>query len=176
MKSSKFFEFTSLKGHHEQVDEEHDSWVPAQSRVRIWKSGFEYFLSRTLCTYHRGPNPNHPWGCYSSAQWEFKALALSVSFTDVVAVRGVAAWINTARSPGLGRFEVLRSLRHYLRANSQGHYTIDRLEQRDLERGSSWITTFFVEKQRNCFKRGRTHMDLLKRVKAILNWTALKMN
>ena len=28
----------------------------------------------------------------------------------------------------LGRFEVLRSLRHYLRAQSQGHHTIDRLE------------------------------------------------
>ena len=28
----------------------------------------------------------------------------------------------------LGRFEVLRSLRHYLRAQSQGHHTTDRLE------------------------------------------------
>ena len=29
----------------------------------------------------------------------------------------------------LGRFEVLRSLRHYLRAQGQGHHTIDRLEE-----------------------------------------------
>ena len=35
----------------------------------------------------------------------------------------------------LGRFEVLRSLRHYLRARIQGHHTIDRLEQRGVERG-----------------------------------------
>ena len=39
----------------------------------------------------------------------------------------------------LGRSEVLRSLRHYLRAQSQGHiHTIDRLEERGVaERGST---------------------------------------
>ena len=37
----------------------------------------------------------------------------------------------------LGRSEVLRSLRHYLRAQSQGHRTIDRLEERGVERGSA---------------------------------------
>ena len=37
----------------------------------------------------------------------------------------------------LGRFEVLRSLRRYLQAQSQGHHTIDRLEERGLERGSA---------------------------------------
>ena len=37
----------------------------------------------------------------------------------------------------LGRSEVLRSLRHYLRAQSQGHHTIDRLEERAVERGSA---------------------------------------
>ena len=36
----------------------------------------------------------------------------------------------------LGRSEVLRSLRHYLRAQSQGHHTIDRLEGRGVERSS----------------------------------------
>ena len=35
----------------------------------------------------------------------------------------------------LGRSEVLRSLRHHLRAQSQGHHTIDRLEERGMERG-----------------------------------------
>ena len=34
----------------------------------------------------------------------------------------------------LGRSEVLRSLRHYLRARSQGHHTIERLEERGVER------------------------------------------
>ena len=33
------------------------------------------------------------------------------------------------------RSEVLRSLRHYLRAQSQGHHTIDCLEERGVERG-----------------------------------------
>ena len=36
-----------------------------------------------------------------------------------------------------GRSKVLRSLRHYLRAQSQGHHTIDHLEERDVERGSA---------------------------------------
>ena len=36
----------------------------------------------------------------------------------------------------LERSEVLRSLRHQLRARSQGHHTIDRLEERGVERGS----------------------------------------
>jgi len=35
----------------------------------------------------------------------------------------------------LGRSEVLRSLRCYLQAQSQGHHTIDRLEEKGLERG-----------------------------------------
>ena len=37
----------------------------------------------------------------------------------------------------LGRSEVLRSLRHNLRAQSQGHQAIDRLEERGVERGSA---------------------------------------
>ena len=37
----------------------------------------------------------------------------------------------------LGSSEVLRSLRHYLRAQSQGHDTINHLEERDVERGSA---------------------------------------
>ena len=36
----------------------------------------------------------------------------------------------------LGRSEVLRSLRHYLRAQSQGHHTIDRPEERGVDRES----------------------------------------
>ena len=37
----------------------------------------------------------------------------------------------------LGRSEVFRSLRHHLRAQSQGHHAIDRLEERGVERGSA---------------------------------------
>ena len=37
----------------------------------------------------------------------------------------------------LGRSDVLRSLRHYLRAQSQGHHTTDRLEERGVERGGA---------------------------------------
>ena len=45
----------------------------------------------------------------------------------------------------LGRAELLRSLRHYLRAQSQGHHTIDLLEERGVERGSA----------RRCSLKGR---------------------
>ena len=37
----------------------------------------------------------------------------------------------------LGRFEVLRSLRHYLRAQNLGHHDIDCLEETGVERRSS---------------------------------------
>ena len=37
----------------------------------------------------------------------------------------------------LGRCEVLGSLRHYLRVQSRGHHTIDRLEKRGVERGNA---------------------------------------
>ena len=37
----------------------------------------------------------------------------------------------------LGRSEVLKSLIHYLRAQCQGHQTIDRLEERGFEKGSA---------------------------------------
>ena len=41
----------------------------------------------------------------------------------------------------LGRSEVLKNLRHYLRAQSQGHHTIDRLEETGVERGSARRTS-----------------------------------
>ena len=37
----------------------------------------------------------------------------------------------------LRRSKVLRSLRHYLRAQSQGHHTTDRLDERGVERESA---------------------------------------
>ena len=37
----------------------------------------------------------------------------------------------------LRRYEVLRSLRYYLQVKSQGHHTIDCLEERGMERGSA---------------------------------------
>ena len=42
----------------------------------------------------------------------------------------------------LGRFEVLRNLRHYLRAQSQERHTIDRLGERGVERGSARRSSF----------------------------------
>ena len=42
----------------------------------------------------------------------------------------------------LVRSEVLRTLRHYTRPQSQGHHTIDHLEERGVERGSARRSSF----------------------------------
>ena len=84
----------------------------------------------------------------------------------------------------LGKFEVLRSLKHYLRAQSQGHHTIDRLEERGVEkgsaRGSSWKTRKGhrqSDEHWNCLKgnvgkterRGGAHVGFFERTDTILN-------
>ena len=90
----------------------------------------------------------------------------------------------------LGRSEVLRNLRRYLRAQSQGH-TIDRLEERGMGRGSAGrsslkgreraivsqtnIGTVSKATLRKLLRDGveRTIMVLHERMYAILNWTEL---
>ena len=42
-----------------------------------------------------------------------------------------------AKQPSQMAFEMLRSLRHCLQAQSHGHHTIDRLEETGMERGSA---------------------------------------
>ena len=75
----------------------------------------------------------------------------------------------------LGIPEVLRSLRHYLQAQSQGHHNIDPLEERGVERGSArrsslkgrghcesdehW-TRFRGDFVETSERRGGAHMDL----------------
>ena len=49
----------------------------------------------------------------------------------------LAGKVTITSSLHLGRSEVLRSLRHYLRAQSQGHHTIGRLDERGVERGTA---------------------------------------
>ena len=91
------------------------------------------------------------------------------------------------RSPGGGERR-----RHYLRAQSQGHHTIDRLEERGVERGSSQRSSLWEDKKGpssirptlNCFKGnigetperlGVAHMGFPERIyrPTILNWTEL---
>ena len=49
----------------------------------------------------------------------------------------LAAKVTLTSGLLLGRSEVLRSLRHYQRAQIQRQHTIDRLEERGVERGSA---------------------------------------
>ena len=84
----------------------------------------------------------------------------------------------------LRRCEVLRSLRHYLRAQSQGYHTIDRPEERGAERGSARRSSLKRTREGhrqsdehwNCFKgnvgepserRGGTHMGFSERIDTI---------
>ena len=88
------------------------------------------------------------------------------------------------------RSEVVRSLRHYLRAQKKGHHTIDRLDERGVERDRG--ATIFLERTReghrqsdehwNSFKgnvgeisekRGGAHEVFSARIDTILNWTEL---
>ena len=48
----------------------------------------------------------------------------------------------------LGRSEVLRSLRHYLRAHGQGHHTIDRLQERSVEKGGGTLRSSLKGRER----------------------------
>ena len=57
----------------------------------------------------------------------------------------------------LTRSEMLRSLRHYLRAQSQGHHTIDRLEERGVD-----MQTFFLERTRKGHGQSGEHWNLFK--------------
>ena len=87
----------------------------------------------------------------------------------------------------LGRSEVLRSLRHYLWAQSQGHQTTDHPEERGVERGSARQSSLKGRERAivnhrnehwNRFKgnvgetskgRGGEHMGFCKRIDIILS-------
>ena len=64
----------------------------------------------------------------------------------------------------LGRSEVLRSLRHYLRAQSQGRHITDR-----LERGSAGRNPFKANVGDTSERRGGAHMGFSERIDTILN-------
>ena len=65
--------------------------------------------------------------------------------------------ITTISGLHLGRCEVLRNLRQYLRAQIQGHHAIDRLEERGVERGINH-STIFLERTREGHPVGQTNI------------------
>ena len=89
----------------------------------------------------------------------------------------------------LGRSQVLKSLRHYLRAQSQGHHTINCLEERGIERGSAQhfpskdksrplsirqtLELFQRQYWGNFWKMGGAHTYFSKCTNTILNETEL---
>ena len=91
----------------------------------------------------------------------------------------------------LRRPEVLRSMRHHLRAQSQGHHTIDRLEEREAWKEESARRSFLkIEGYRqsdehwNCFKgnvgetyeiRGDAHMGFSERIDYHLKLNSLDL-
>jgi len=74
----------------------------------------------------------------------------------------------------LGRSEMLRSLKHYMRAQIQGQHSIDHLEEKGVERGSA--TRSSLKSDWNCFKgnetaerQGGAHMGFSERIDTILD-------
>ena len=61
----------------------------------------------------------------------------------------------------LGRSEILRSLRHHLRPQSQGHHTIDRLKERGVERGSARRSSV-LERTREGHRQSDEHWNRFK--------------
>ena len=61
---------------------------------------------------------------------------------------------------GLHLGEVRRSLKHYPRAQSQGHHTIDRLEERGVERGGAGRSSF--ERTREGHRQSDEHWNRFK--------------
>ena len=53
----------------------------------------------------------------------------------------------------------MRILRHYPRVQSQGHHTIDRLEERRVKRGS---VTLFLERTREGHRQSDEHRNRFK--------------
>ena len=84
----------------------------------------------------------------------------------------------------IGRSEVMRSLRHCLGAQSQGQHTIDRLEERVVERGSAGrsslkgreravvnqtnIATTQKQRRETSKRRGGAHMGFSEHIITIL--------
>ena len=72
--------------------------------------------------------------CESNEQWNTSCVLVCIENDRADRLAGK---VNIATGLRLGRSEVLRSSRHYLRAQSQGRHTIDRMEERGVERGGA---------------------------------------
>ena len=105
---------------------------------------------------HMPPSSQIQWDCYKKWKRGTRGPDWNVSMVDTLLRKhlwlccpGHAGVMGNDRADRLadkatlvsglllGRSEVLRSLRHYLQAQSQGHHTIDRLKERGVERGSA---------------------------------------
>ena len=71
----------------------------------------------------------------------------------------------------LGRSQVLRSLRCYLRAQSQGHHTIDRLEERGFRKRKRW--TIFFDRREGVMPSDQ-HGNCSRCKAGYLRWQSLK--
>ena len=84
--------------------------------------------------------------------------------------------------------QVLRSSRHYLHVQSQGHHTIDRLEERGMERGSArrpslkgWERAIVNQTNIGTISKAtlgkllRDRVGFSERIDTIWNWHSLKL-
>ena len=95
----------------------------------VWyeKRKVEWEAQSVMCQLSTSTLQNS-YGCTALDMPEWREMAKQIDWPEKAAIKS-----------GLrpGRSEVLRSLGHYLWAQSQGHRTMDRLEERGVERESA---------------------------------------
>ena len=118
------------------------SWTIRYSSTKAWPKTREFGLCQYIHTPRHGINQgklgitgtNRRWTSgHSCNMWRLQGNnpqenALKEPLGDVV--------LNPERFRYQHALVVLRILKHYLRAQSQGHHTIDRLQERGVETGS----------------------------------------
>ena len=84
------------------------------------------------------------WNVPIASTFENSCGCTALDMPDLKETTEQTDWRTKQLTSGLllGRFEKLRSLRHYLRTQSHGNHTIDRLEERGVKRGSARRSSF----------------------------------
>ena len=117
------------------------------TRWACYKKGkVEWEAQTGMCQWSTPKRPVGvlPWTCRTEGKWPSSTLAGKTTLTNGLL---------------LGRSEVLRSLRHYLRTQSQGHHTIDHLVERGVERRSVRRSSL---KGRECHRQSDEHWNRFK--------------
>ena len=108
------------------------------STVQIWPRWYLQFRSDQEGIYAPSKALVHLTPCfYDTVQHSSLKTRVDVLSWTYWSEGGNRSWENRSAF-SVRRSQVWRSLRYYLRAQSQGRHTIDRLDDKDTERGNTW--------------------------------------